>query len=121
MESDFLMDLLLLYDADIYHCVFITDLVKIVCRDRDLNFRFCYRICRNCFWLCREGLECYNIHNENCYLNAPAVIQMPSPDKSEYKFSNFSATFHWSFILTMNRFSYPSLDVMQQLTNHQHA
>ena len=91
-ESDFVMDLLLLYDADIYHYVLINDLVKVVCKVRDLKFRFGYRICRNSFWLCRDGLESYNIHTENCYLNAPAVIQMPSPDKNEYKFSNFSAT-----------------------------
>ena len=91
-ESDFVMDLLLLYDADIYHYVLISDLVKVVCKVRDLKFRFGYRICRNCFWLCRDGLESYNIHSENCYLNAPEVIQMPSPDKNEYKFSNFSAT-----------------------------
>ena len=91
-ESDFVMDLILLYDADIYHYVLITDLVKVVCKVRDLKFLFGYRICRNCFWLCRDGLESYNFHTENCYLNALAVIQMPSPDENEYKFSNFSAT-----------------------------
>ena len=63
-ESDFVMDLLLLYDADIYHYVLISDLVKVVCKVRDLKFRFGYRICRNCFWLCLDGLECYNIHTE---------------------------------------------------------
>ena len=71
-----------LYDADIYHYVLITDLVKVICKVRDLKFRFDYRIGRNCFWLCRDELESYNIHTENCYLNAPAVIQMPSPDKN---------------------------------------
>ena len=106
------MDLSLLYDADIYHYVLTTDFVNTVCNVRDLKFRFGYRICRNCFWFCRDGLESCNNHTENCYQNAPAVIQMPSPDKIEYKFS---------FILTLNLFSYPSLDMMQQLTNHQHA
>ena len=91
-ESDFVLDLLLLYDADIFLFVLITDLVKVVCKLRGLKFRFGYRNCRNCFWLCRDGLECYNINTENCYLNALAVIQMPSPDKNEYKFPNFSAT-----------------------------
>ena len=61
-ESDFVMNILLLYDADIYHYVLNTDLVKVVCKVRDLNFRFGYRICRNCFWLCRNGLESYNFH-----------------------------------------------------------
>ena len=48
LESDFVMDLLLLYDDDIY--ALITDLVKVVCKVRDLKFRFGYRICGNCFW-----------------------------------------------------------------------
>ena len=39
-ESDFAMDLLLLHDADIYHYVLITDVVKVVCKFRDLKFRF---------------------------------------------------------------------------------
>ena len=71
LESDFVMDLLFLYDADFDHYVLITDQVKVVCKVKDLKFRFGYRICRNCFWLCRDGLESYNIHTENCYLNAP--------------------------------------------------
>ena len=39
-ESDFDMDLLLLYNADIYHYVLITDLVKVVCKVRDWNSDF---------------------------------------------------------------------------------
>ena len=103
-ESDFAMDLLLLHDADIYNYVLITDLVKVVCNVGDLKFRFGYRICHNCFWLCRDGLESYKIHTESpkcpcSYLNAPAVIQMPSADKNEYKFSNFSAAWFVPLII----------------------
>ena len=83
------MDLVLLYDIDICHYVLNTDLVKVVCKVWDLKFKFDYRICRNCFWLCRDGLENYNFQTKNCYLNAPAVIQMPSPDKNESKISIF--------------------------------
>ena len=36
-ESDFVLDLLLLYEADIYHYVRITDLVKSVCENREKN------------------------------------------------------------------------------------
>ena len=39
-ESDFDMDLLLLYDADVYHYVLITDLVKVVWKLRDWNSDF---------------------------------------------------------------------------------
>ena len=103
--SDFVMDLLLLHDADIFHNVLITGLVKVVCKVRDLKFRFGCRISRNCFWLCRDDLESFNIHTENCYLNAPAVIQMPSPDKNEYNFSNFLAT--W-FVPLVSYFEFES-------------
>ena len=122
-ESDFVMDLLLLYDADIYHYVLITDLVKVVCKVRDLKFRFGYRICRNCFWLCRDGLESYNIHTENCYLNALQLFKCHHQIKMNTSSQIFQprGLFLWSFILTLNFFSYPSLDVMQQLTNRQHA
>ena len=36
-ESDFVMEILLFYDAVIYHYVLITELVKVVCKVRDLN------------------------------------------------------------------------------------
>ena len=105
-ESDFVMDLLLLYDADIYHYFLITDLVKFVCKVRDLKFRFGYRISCNCLWLCGDGMESYDIYTENCYLNAPAVIQMQSPDKNEYKISNFSATWFVPLVIYFDVESY---------------
>ena len=117
------MGLLLLFDADIYHYVLITDLVKVVWKVRDLESKFGYRICRNCFWLYRDGLESYNIHTENCYLNAPAVIQMPSPDKNEYKFSNFSATWfvHLVIYFEFELFLPPVAGCDSTTDNHQHA
>ena len=87
-ESEFVMDLLLLYDDDHHHYVLITHLVKIVCYVRCIDFRYCYRICRNCFWICRDGLESYNVHMINCGNNAPAVIHMPSSDQNSYQFAN---------------------------------
>ena len=86
------MDLLLLYDDDHHHYVLITHLVKVVCYIRRIHFRYCYRICRNCFWICRDGLESCNLHMTNCGNNAPAFIQMPSSDQNSYKFTNLSAT-----------------------------
>ena len=91
-ESEFVMDLLLLYDGDHHHYVLITDLVKVVCYVRRIYFRYCYQICRNCFWICRDGLESYNVHMTNCGNKAPAVIHMPSSDQNSYKFTNPSAT-----------------------------
>ena len=49
-------------------------------------------------------MENYNIHTENCYLNAPAVIQMP-PNRNECKFSYFSAT---CFVPLVNYFDFES-------------
>ena len=66
--------------------------MKFVCKNRELSFRFGYRICLNYFWLFRDELENNNYNTENCYLNAPAVIQMPSPNKNVHKFSKKSAT-----------------------------
>ena len=39
-SSDFVMDLLLLYDCDRHHYVLITNLVKVVCYVRGLDYRF---------------------------------------------------------------------------------
>ena len=75
--SDFVMDLLLVYDCDHHHYALITSLVNVVCYVRGLDYRFSYKICRDCFWICREGLESYNLHLSNCCKNAPAVIHMP--------------------------------------------
>ena len=91
-SSDFVVDLLLLYDCDRHQYVLITNLVKVVCYVRELDYRFSYNICRNCFWICREGLESYSLHLSNCCKNAPAVIHMPSSDNNSYKFTNLAAT-----------------------------
>ena len=98
-QSDFVLDLLLLYEADIYHYVCISDLVKVVCKKREIKLRFYFCICHNYFWLCRDARENYNYHTENCYLNAPSVIQIPSPDKNVHKFSKILAT--WFFPLVI--------------------
>ena len=91
-SSDFVMDLLLLYDCDRHHYVPITNLVKVVCYVRELDCRFSYKVCRNCFWICREGLESYNLHLSNCCKNAPAIIHIPSSENNSYKFTNLAAT-----------------------------
>ena len=41
-ESEFVMELLLLYDGDHHHYVLITDLVKVVGYVRRIDFRYCY-------------------------------------------------------------------------------
>ena len=92
-SSDFVMDLLLMYDCDHHHYVFITNLVKVVCYVRGLDYRFSYKICRNCFWICREGLKSYNLHlKSKCCKNAPALIHMPSSENNSYKFTDLAAT-----------------------------
>ena len=81
-SSDFVMDLLLLYDCDHHHYVLNTNLVEVVCYVRGLDYRFSYKICQNCFWISREGLESYNLHLTNCCTSAPAVIHMPSSENN---------------------------------------
>ena len=98
-ESSFMMDLLLLYECVWYHYVPITDLGKLVCYVREIMFRYSCQFCRNCFWLCRDVLEGYNLHLKTSSMNAPAVVHMPSPEQSMYKFSKFLAT--WSVPLVI--------------------
>ena len=45
--SNFTMDLLILYKADCYHYVLITNLVKLICQLQSTKFRFAFHICRN--------------------------------------------------------------------------
>ena len=104
-ESEFVMNLLLLYDGDPYHYVLITDLVKVVCYVRRFDFRYCYQICRNCFWICRDGLKSYNVHMTNFGNNAPAVIHKPSSDQNSYKFTSLSAN---GFVPLVIYFDYES-------------
>ena len=98
-ESDLVMDLFLLYDGDHHHYVLITDLVKVVRYVRRIDFRYIYQICRNCSWICRDGLEIYNMHKTNCGNNAPAVIHMPSSDQNSYKFTSLSATWFVTLVI----------------------
>ena len=90
--SNFTMDLLLLYEADCYHYVLITNLVKVVCQLRNTKFRFAFHICRNCFWLCEEGFAKLTEQMETCCENAPAVVRLPAPRKNLYKIKNLAAT-----------------------------
>ena len=91
-ESEFVMELFLLYDYDHLHNVLITHLLKVICYLQRIDFCYCYQICRNCFWICEDGLESYNVHMTKCDNNAAAVIHMPSSDQNSCKFTNLSAT-----------------------------
>ena len=90
--SNFTMDLLFLCEADFDHFVLITNLVKVVCQLRNTKFRFAFHICPNCFGLCEEGLAKLTEHMETCCENAPAVVRLPAPGKSLYKFKNLATT-----------------------------
>ena len=80
--SNFTMDLLFLYEADCYHYVLITNLVKVVCQLRNTKFRFAFHICWNCVWFWEEGLAKLTEHLETCCENAPAVVRLPAPGKN---------------------------------------
>ena len=103
------MDLLLLYEADCYHYVLITNLVKVVCQLRNTKFRFAFHICLNCFWLCEEGLAKLTAHMETCCENAPAVVRLPAPGKNLYKFKNLAATWFVPLVIYFDfeSFLYP--------------
>ena len=90
--SNFTMDLLPLYEADCYHYVLVTNLVKLVCQLRKTKFRFAFNICLNCFWLCEEGFAKLTEHMETCCEKAPAFVRCPAPGKNLYQFKNLAAT-----------------------------
>ena len=104
--SNFTMDLLLLYEADCYRYLLITNLVKVVCQLRNTKFRFAFHICRKCFWLCEEGLAKLTEHMETYCENSPAVVQLPALGKNLNKFKYLAAT--W-FVLLVNYFDIESL------------
>ena len=93
------LDLLLLYDDSKHHYVLITDLEKLYCTLNALVHRPDYLLCRNCFWLCREGLTSYNEHVTSCGEYSPAVVKMPSPENNLYKFYNWSGTWFAPFVI----------------------
>ena len=64
--SNVIMDLLLSYEADCYHYVLTTNLVKVVCQFWYIKFPFAFHICRNCFCLCEEGLAKLTERMETC-------------------------------------------------------
>ena len=66
--------------------------MKVVCYVRGLDYRFSYKICRNCFWICREGLKSHNLNLSNCCKNALAIIHMPSSENNSYEFKNLAGT-----------------------------
>ena len=107
--SNITMDFLLLYEADCYHYVLITNLVKVVCQLRNTKFRFPFHICRNCFWLCEEGLAKLTAHMETCCENAPTVVRLPAPGKNLYKFKNLAATWFVPLVIYFDfeSFLYP--------------
>ena len=96
--SNFTMDLLLLYEADCYHYVLITNLVKVICQLRNTKFPFAFPICRNCFWLSEEGLAKLTEHMETCCENAPAVVRLPAAGNF-YKFKNLAATWFVALVI----------------------
>ena len=90
--SNFTMDLLLLYEADCYHYVYISNLVKVICLLQNTEFRLAFHIYRNCFWLCEESLANLTEKMETCCEIAPVVVRLPAPGKILFKLKNVIAT-----------------------------
>ena len=88
-DIDFIMDLLLLQDDNVYHYVLIKKLLNLVNHVKQRRQRFGDVICRNCFHVCTQVI--FEKHQASCLKFEPAAIEMPSEDKNKITFQNFNA------------------------------
>ena len=56
-----------------------------------MRYRSYLILCRNCFWLCYDGVTAFDVHVERCKDHSPALVRMPGENSNIYKFNNWSA------------------------------
>ena len=88
-DFEFTLDVLLLQDDQIYHYVFITNILSLVNHIKQRRPRSDDKLCRNCFHICSQ--ESYINHHNNCVKFEAAAIEMPASNADEVEFKNFNA------------------------------
>ena len=88
-DFEFALDLLLLQDDQIYHYVFITNILSLVNHNKQRRPRSDDKLCRNCFHICSQ--ESYINHHNNCVKLEAAAIEMPASNADKVEFKNFNA------------------------------
>ena len=88
-DFEFTLDLLLLQDDQIYHYVFITNILSLVNHIKQMRPRSDDKLCRNCFHICSQ--ESYINHHNNCVKFEAAAIEMPASNADKVEFKNFNA------------------------------
>ena len=84
------IDLLLVDDGQEYHYIMILGILRLVSIVRGTT-TLCQRVlCRNCFHICMNE-STYKRPRISCLQHEPALIKMPTPDKTKLKFENFGA------------------------------
>ena len=114
---DFDMDLLLLTDGTVHHYVLILDLLKLVCKIRGNQHRDRNELCRNCFHVC-SSLQMLRVHQESCYNQSAAVINMPKVDQSRLTFDKLAARAMLPYVIY---FDLESLLVPVQTVKNSHG
>ena len=64
---------------------------KFYCFLHSVRYRSYLILCRNCFWLCYDGVTAFDENVERCKDHSPARVRMPSENSNIYKFNNWSA------------------------------
>ena len=88
-DFEFTLDLLLLQDDQIYHYVFITNILSLVNHIKQRRPRSDDKLCPNCFHICSQ--ESYINHHNNCVKFEAAAIEMPASNADKVEFKNFNA------------------------------
>ena len=92
------MDLLLLFNEDVHHYVFINNLIKLVCTVKETQFTNNLRLRRSSFDFCHSE-EQHRVHDDACRNRAPATIKMPGDDKNSFRLKNFKVRWFASFTI----------------------
>ena len=74
-------DLLLLEDGLTHHYVLITNFKYLICTVKKRSVNFTKQLCRNCFHIC-ASTDVYERHTRSCLYNGPAIINLPSEQKT---------------------------------------
>lgn len=80
---DFVVDLLLISDGEVFHYVLIKSLEAFLQKTRNVQFTGRTIVCRNCFHLCANN-ETLSRHQEVCLQNEAVPIDMPTEKKHEF-------------------------------------
>ena len=97
----FVLDLLLLQNENTYHYVLIINLKKLVAKVKGREYRDRSELCCNCFHVC-SSVGLLTSHQKICLENKSVQITMPTLDKNNVKFENYTARWFSPFVVYLD-------------------